>query len=153
MEMRIAKKSRFRIDKLEERVAPVAFAMPARTRLSLGEVYHKPYICRSMRQSGPFLPPSLAASRRGLAYSPVGALLGRRVGPRCGSPDCGGSRRCVERAAPAEEHKQSCGGSRRKGHEDLMTLSPSLQGCATQADPARRGRVGPSWSGRSRAVR
>jgi hypothetical protein len=26
-----------------------------------------------------------------------------------------------------------------------MTLSPSLQGCATQADPARRGRDGPSW--------
>jgi hypothetical protein len=61
--------------------------------------------------------------------------------------------RYVEWPAPDEERKQSCGGSRRKGHEDLATLPPCLQGCATQADPARRGRDGPSWSGRSRAVR
>ena len=142
METRIAKKSRFRIDKLEVRFAPIAFAYASTYAFVSGRVGAS----ASRNCLGPCVSGGhfwgLRWQHFGGSCLLVGALLGRRVGPRC-----------VERAAPAEEHKQSCGGSRRKGHEDLMTLPPSLQGCATQADPARRGRVGPSWSGRSRAVR
>ena len=81
MEMRIAKKSRFRIDKLEERVAPAAFAsalhvrvchwarsITNRTSVVLSDSRDRFCRRRCQRLGG------------GWHHSPVGALLGRRVG-------------------------------------------------------------------------